>query len=123
MAGSNKGKGGAENPEQAEAAAQKPVADAKSQGVTIEYIERHDCLETFADSLGNVSFDGHVLRVDFHVTRMVEGRPGTRRTARRTPVARLALTGPAAGELLSKLQQIGAAIARIRREQEQAAKA
>jgi hypothetical protein len=46
----------------------KPVAEPQRPGATIRYLDRPDCLETFADSITGVTFDGQTLRLEFSVT-------------------------------------------------------
>jgi hypothetical protein len=49
-------------------------------------VDRPDCLETFADSITGVTFDGQTLRLEFCVTRMDDMKPITRACGRRYPV-------------------------------------
>lgn len=81
------------------------------QPMTVRYIDRPDCMETYADSIAALSFDGQALRIDFAVTRMDEVKPNTPLTGRRYPTCRLVLPPMAAVELINKMQQIGAALA------------
>ena len=80
--------------------------------VTLRYLDRPDCLETFADSISGLSFDGQTLRLEFAVTRMDEVKPNTPVTGRRYPVCRLVLQPLAAVDLINRMQQIGAALAK-----------
>ncbi len=66
------------------AAAQRPAAP-------IRFVDRPDCLETFADSITGVTFDGQTLRLEFSVTRMDDVKPNTPVSGRRFPVCRLVL--------------------------------
>jgi hypothetical protein len=91
-----------------------PKADAPTAGnqrqVTLRYIDRPDCAETFADSIAHLSFDGQSLRIEFAVTRMDDAKPDTPMTGRRYPACRLVLPPGAAVELINRMQQIGAAL-------------
>jgi hypothetical protein len=55
------------------------------QAVTVRYVDRPDCAETFADSIGHLSFDGQALRIEFAVTRMDDVKPSAPMTGRRYP--------------------------------------
>ncbi len=78
--------------------------------VTLRYIDRPECAETFADSIGHLSFDGQSLRIEFAVTRMDDTKPNTPLTGRRYPAVRLVLPPGAAVELINRMQQIAAAL-------------
>src|ERR1017187_2147508 len=96
---------GAKTPPAAAAAApQRPA-------VTLRYLDRPDCLETFADSISGLSFDGQTLRLAFAVTRMDDVKPDAPATGRRYPVCRLGLQPLAAVDLINRMQQVGAALA------------
>ncbi len=88
----------------------KPAATAQRPTATIRYLDRPDCLETFADSITGVSFDGQTLRLEFAVTRMDELKPNTPVNGRRYPVCRLVLQPLAAVDLINRMQQVGAAL-------------
>src|SRR5476651_1236413 len=81
------------------------------QPIALRYIDRPDCLETFADSISNLSFDGQSLRIEFAITRMDEVKANTPMSGRRYPACRLVLPPMAAAELINRMQQIGAALA------------
>ena len=91
----------------ATAAAGKP---ADPQTATIRYVDRPDCIETFADSINGVYFDGQSLRIEFGITRLDEVKPNTPVTGRRLPAQRMVLTPVAAVELINRMQQVGAAL-------------
>ena len=94
---------GAKTPPAAAAAApQRPA-------VTLRYLDRPDCLETFADSISGLSFDGQTLRLEFAVTRMDDVKPDAPATGRRYPVCRLVLQPIAAVDLINRMQQVAAA--------------
>ena len=102
-----------------EAHEEKPMAAASNKSsasppeqaqMTLRYVERLDCNETFADSINTLSFDGQSLRIEFGVTRLDERKPNASSTGRRYPACRLVLTPAAAVDLINKMQQIGAAL-------------
>ena len=78
--------------------------------VTLRYLDRPDCLETFADSISGLSFDGQTLRLEFAVTRMDDVKPDAPATGRRYPVCRLVLQPLAAVDLINRMQQVAAAL-------------
>jgi hypothetical protein len=78
----------------------------------LHYVDRPECLETFADAINNIVFDGQTLRVEFGVSRVDEIKPNTPVTGRRYPVCRLVLPPAAAIELINKMQQVASALAR-----------
>jgi hypothetical protein len=97
------------------AGAKMPPAEAAAPqrpAVTLRYLDRPDCLETFADSISGLSFDGQTLRLEFAVTRMDDVKPNAQVTGRRYPVCRLVLQPLAAVDLINRMQQIGAALAK-----------
>jgi hypothetical protein len=62
---------------------------------TFRYVDRPELVETFADSIIGMFFDGQSLRVEFAVSRVDEIKPNTpikRATRRRSHVTRLALS-------------------------------
>ena len=95
------------------APAQAPASatdNAAERQMTLRYIDQPDLAETFADSIGNLSFDGQSLRIEFSVTRMDEVKPGAPMTGRRYPACRLVLPPGAAVELINRMQQVAAAL-------------
>ena len=95
------------NPAPAPAAATDAAAQRQ---VTLRYIDQPDLAETFADSIGNLSFDGQSLRIEFTVTRMDETKQGAPMTGRRYPACRLVLPPGAAVDLINRMQQVAAAL-------------
>jgi len=91
---------------------EKPAAAAQRTNATVRYLDRPDCLETFADSITGVTFDGQTLRLEFAVTRMDDVKPNAPLTGRRYPVCRLVLQSLAAVDLINRMQQVGAALAK-----------
>ena len=59
-------------------AAQRPAAN-------VRYVDRPDCLETFADSITGVTFGGQTLRLEFCETRMDDMKPITPASGGRYP--------------------------------------
>jgi len=88
------------------------TAAAQRAAAVIRYLDRPDCLETFADSISGLSFDGQTLRLEFAVTRMDDVKPNTPVSGRRYPVCRLVLQPLAAVDLINRMQQVGAALAK-----------
>ncbi len=88
-----------------------PPGAQQRQPIALRYVDRPDCLETFADSISNLSFDGQSLRIEFAITRMDEVKANTPMSGRRYPACRLVLPPMAAAELINRMQQIGAALA------------
>jgi hypothetical protein len=92
------------------AAAPAAVGDAGRQAATIRYLDRADMVETFADSITGLIFDGQTLRIEFGVTRFDDVRPNTPISGRRYPACRLVLPPAAAVDLINRMQQIAAAL-------------
>jgi hypothetical protein len=66
-------------------------------------VDRPDCLETFADSITGVTFDGQTLRLEFCVTRVDD-------TGLRPALSGLVLAPVTAVDLINRMQQVGAAL-------------
>ncbi|MGB6504111.1 MAG: hypothetical protein WBE99_11750, partial [Xanthobacteraceae bacterium] len=86
------------------------AGDAARQPATIRYLDRADMVETFADSITGLIFDGQTLRIEFGVTRFDDVKPNTAITGRRYPACRLVLPPAAAVDLINRMQQIAAAL-------------
>jgi len=67
-------------------------------------------VETFADSVTGLIFDGQTLRIEFGVTRFDDVKPNSQITGRRYPACRLVLPPVAAVDLINRMQQIAAAL-------------
>jgi hypothetical protein len=80
------------------------------QSTTIRYVDRSDLVETFADSINGLVFDGQTLRIEFGVTRLDDVKANAPRTGRRYPACRLVLPPATAVELINRMQQIGVAL-------------
>jgi len=103
-------KGSAAKTAPAAPATPTPAGDGGRQPATIRYLDRADMVETFADSITGLIFDGQTLRIEFGVTRFDEVKPNTAITGRRYPACRLVLPPPAAVDLINRMQQIAAAL-------------
>jgi hypothetical protein len=89
------------------------MADANPQRPRISYEDLPALAETFADSIGNWTFDGHTLRIEFTVTRFDESKGPEQRSGRRYPVSRLVLSTPAAIDLINRCRQTAAALEKV----------
>ncbi|HEX3939322.1 MAG TPA: hypothetical protein VHX43_17595 [Xanthobacteraceae bacterium] len=92
------------------AAPATPAGDAPRQAPTIRYVDRADMVETFADSITGLIFDGQTLRIELGVTRFDDVKANTAITGRRYPACRLVLPPAAAVDLINRMQQIAAAL-------------
>ena len=98
-------RGSASNP-----APSGPAAPTGAASATIRYVDRADMVETFADSVTGLIFDGQTLRMEFGVTRFDDMKPNAPITGRRYPACRLVLPPAAAVDLINRMQQIAAAL-------------
>jgi hypothetical protein len=95
---------------------ESPAARESSSGsperpsASIRYLDRADMVETFADSVTGLMFDGQTLRIEFGVTRFDDVKPNAPITGRRYPACRLVLPPAAAVDLINRMQQIAAAL-------------
>jgi hypothetical protein len=96
-------RGTSSTPAAATGAPERPAA-------SIRYLDRADMVETFADSITGLMFDGQTLRIEFGVTRFDDVKPNTPITGRRYPACRLVLPPAAAVDLINRMQQIAAAL-------------
>ena len=60
-------------------------------GRPMRYVDLPECVETFADSVNSVFFDGQTMRIEFGITRMDEMKKDQPLTGRRYPACRLVL--------------------------------
>jgi hypothetical protein len=67
-------------------------------------------METFADCIVGLAYDGQTLRLEFGVTRVDDVKPNTPVSGRRYTACRLALSQAAAIDLINKMQQIANAL-------------
>lgn len=72
----------------------------------INFVDRPEVSETFADSVRGIIFDGQTMRIELCATRMDQPQPENEPTARQYPVCRLVLPPIAAIDLYNKLQQV-----------------
>jgi len=70
----------------------------------------HEIAETFADSLGNATFDGQTMRIEFCTTRMGDAKPGEKAAGKRYVTTRMVLTPEAAIELFNICSQMVGAL-------------
>ena len=101
-------KGSAANPAPSTPAA--PAGSPERTAASIRYVDRADMVETFADSITGLIFDGQTLRIEFGVTRFDDVRPNSPISGRRYPACRLVLPPMAAVDLINRMQQIAAAL-------------
>jgi hypothetical protein len=101
-------KGSASNPAPSTPAA--PAGSPERAAASIRYVDRADMVETFADSVTGLIFDGQTLRIEFGVTRFDDVRPNSPISGRRYPACRLVLPPVAAVDLINRMQQIAAAL-------------
>jgi hypothetical protein len=78
----------------------------KKQQVQSRFIDNPAVLETFADSIHSLSFDGQTMRIEFCTTRLDEPKPQNPQTATQHPSCRLVLTPTASLDLFNKLQKL-----------------
>lgn len=81
-------------------------------GPQIQFVDRPDVSETFADSIYGLSFDGQTMRIEFCSIRIDPFNPPEVPTGRQYPVCRMVLTPNAGIELYNRLQQIVKALER-----------
>ena len=83
----------------------------EQQVVEIQYINRPEIQEVFADYVERMTVDGGTgtLRLEFTVTRMDDPQPGAnKQTGRKYTVARLVLPMPGLLDMINKFQQVAA---------------
>ena len=97
-------------PKDSSPSSSSPAGQSERPSPTIQYFDRADMEETFADSVVGLIFDGQTLRIDFGVTRFEEVKPNSPITGRRYPACRLVLSPAAAVDLINRMQQIAAAL-------------
>src|SRR3954453_15922672 len=88
------------------------MAKAPQTQVKYRYVDRPEVVETIADFVNRIQFDGQTLRFEFCVTR-IKDQPTTSGggpTGTRYPACRLVLSTAAAVDLMNKMQQITAGL-------------
>jgi hypothetical protein len=88
-----------------------PTGQSQQRPPLVRYVDRADLVETFADSISGLIFDGQTLRIEFGVTRFDEVKADSPITGRRYPAARVVLSPLAAVDLINRMQQVAAALA------------
>jgi hypothetical protein len=86
------------------------AGQAERAAANIRFLDRPDLVETFADSISGLMFDGQMLRIEFSVTRIDEIKSNAPITGRRYPASRVVLPAAAAVDLINRMQQIAAAL-------------
>jgi hypothetical protein len=99
-----------ESPAAKDASSTAAAGAPERASASIRYLDRADMVETFADSITGLMFDGQTLRIEFGVTRFDDVKPNTPITGRRYPACRLVLPPAAAVDLINRMQQIAAAL-------------
>lgn len=75
--------------------------------MAIRAVDMPEMPETFADSIGTVTFDGNTFRVDLCVTRMDKPKEGVKKpTGKQYPACRLVLTPDVSMKLLNHLKNL-----------------
>jgi hypothetical protein len=82
----------------------------KTPPLQIDYVDRPDLTEIFADFVSRLHFDGQTLRIEFCTTRIDDQRPQGAVAGKRYPSCRLVLSAAAGVDLMNKMQQITAAL-------------
>ena len=87
------------------------MAKANLDGAELRYVDRADLVETFADNVQRMTFDGRTLRVEFCVVRMDDPDAKAKKpTGRSVPVVRLVLDLDAAVDMFNKMNNLQAAL-------------
>ncbi len=86
------------------------TAQASRGAPKIEYVDRPELTETYADSIQSVSFDGQSLKINFCVTRLDDIKQDQTPSGKRYPACRLVLPPAAAVDLINHMQRISAAL-------------
>ncbi|MDP1630617.1 MAG: hypothetical protein Q8L66_04275 [Caulobacter sp.] len=87
------------------------MTKATLEGADLRYEDRADIVETFADNVQRMTFDGRTLRVEFCVARMDDpDAKAKKRTGRAVPVMRLVLDLDGAVDMFNKMNNLQAAL-------------
>ena len=84
----------------------------KRDNPIFRYVDRPEIVETFADAINSLYFDGQSLRIEFGVSRVDEFKPDTALSGRRYPACRLVLPPTAAIDLVNRMQQVAVGLAK-----------
>ena len=88
-----------------------PHSTTEQQTIEIQYVNRPEIQEVFADHMERMTVDGatNTLRMEFTVTRMDDPKPGSnKQTGKKYSVARLVLPMPGLLDMINKFQQVAA---------------
>ncbi len=96
----------------AETASVAPPAPAAPGRPDFRYEDRPELLETFADNVPRMTFDGRTLRVEFCVNRAGEVVDGQQQTGRTIPVCRMVLDLEGAIDLFNKINNLQSVLER-----------
>ena len=99
-------------PDETRPMAKAPTSAPKPDApIELRYEDRLDLVETFADNVQRMSFDGRTMRIEFCVQRADEPDPKARqKTGRAVPVVRLVLDLEGAVDLFNKINSLQAAM-------------
>jgi hypothetical protein len=86
------------------------LAQAPQPQIQFQYVDRPEVVETFADHVQRIQFDGQTLRLEFSVSRLEDQKSGEAANGKRYPACRLVLSASAAVDLMNKMQQITAGL-------------
>lgn len=87
------------------------MAKATLDGADLRYEDRPELVETFADTVQRMTFDGRTLRVEFCVVRMDDpDAKAKKRTGKSVPVVRLILDLDGAVDMFNKMNNLQAAL-------------
>jgi hypothetical protein len=89
-----------------------PQESRPPQRPSFRYIDRPEISETFADTIESAFFDGQTLGIETSVSRLDPVKPPSEPTGRRHPACRLVLPPTEESDLINRMQQIGAALAK-----------
>ena len=88
-----------------------PLSTTEQQTIEIQYVNRPEIQEVFADQMERMTVDGatNTLRMEFTITRMDDPKPGSnKQTGKKYSVARLVLPMPGLLDMINKFQQVAA---------------
>ena len=86
------------------------MATKKPETPKLTYDDRPHLLETFADNVQRMTFDGRTLRIEFCVARHDDPQGEKARTGKSIPVVRLILDLDGAVDLFNKINSLQAAL-------------
>ncbi len=86
------------------------MATKKAESPGLTYDDRPDLLETFADNVQRMTFDGRTLRIEFCVARRDDPSGDKPRSGKSIPVVRLILDLDGAVDLFNTINSLQAAL-------------